>query len=447
MLTFLGIAFIFLFGFLLSIQITKDLNLHERLGISYPLGLGVFTLLMFIVLWAGVPITLINNSLILIVGTGSLLVIRKKRTKEIIDSALNQIRLPKISLLDLLLIVGIASLIGYSIFSSLYSPVDDWDSIVLYDFRAKVLLNETYFRDVLHSWNYFWGYPLLTSLAHLWIYLLGGKSPVFIYPLFYLSFILMFYGTIRRFSSRTISLVAALLPASDPLIFYQSMIAYTNIPYTFYLVSGSIYVFLWAKTSKKEYLILGGLLSGLSTWTRSVEPFWLANLIFVWGYSFYKKRYGSLVLYPFIFLLIQYPWRIFQKVLLKIPYTTEQIGTSLSILLKNLEIQRISLVLSYLYSSVFVTWGAGAILFVLTVLIGFFKQGWKRNYEFLIIIFINLLLLFLGTYILSFGSGTWIRIPDSAKRMSMFFIPMFDFYIFSSQIVGQMWRMRGQKIK
>jgi 4-amino-4-deoxy-L-arabinose transferase-like glycosyltransferase len=402
---------------------------------------------MFIVLWAGVPITLINNSLILIVGTGSLLVIRKKRTKEIIDSALNQIRLPKISLLDLLLIVGIASLIGYSIFSSLYSPVDDWDSIVLYDFRAKVLLNETYFRDVLHSWNYFWGYPLLTSLAHLWIYLLGGKSPVFIYPLFYLSFILMFYGTIRRFSSRTISLVAALLPASDPLIFYQSMIAYTNIPYTFYLVSGSIYVFLWAKTSKKEYLILGGLLSGLSTWTRSVEPFWLANLIFVWGYSFYKKRYGSLVLYPFIFLLIQYPWRIFQKVLLKIPYTTEQIGTSLSILLKNLEIQRISLVLSYLYSSVFVTWGAGAILFVLTVLIGFFKQGWKRNYEFLIIIFINLLLLFLGTYILSFGSGTWIRIPDSAKRMSMFFIPMFDFYIFSSQIVGQMWRMRGQKIK
>ena len=439
MLVFLGFAFTILFGFLISIQISKDLNLFERFGLSYPLGIGILTFLMFILSWAGVSISLINYSLILLFGMGMLLVVRWKTIRKTLGYIIKNIKISKISLLDKILIFSIASLAGYSVFVALYSPVVDWDSLVLYDFRAKVFLNAKYLADVLHNWGYFWGYPLLTSLGHLWVYLLGGKSPVFIYPLFYISFISIFYGILRRHSSRTISLIAALLLASNPLIFYQSMIAYTNIPYTLYIVCGAIYIFLWAKESNSAYLVLGALLTGLSTWTRSVEPFWLTNLIFVLVYSLYKKRFYSLVLYPLVFLSIQFPWRIFQKILVHVPYTTEQIGMSASFLLKNIDIGRVGKVFSYLYSSVFASWGFNAILFILVVFINIFYNRWKWPLEFLAIIFANLLLLFLGTYIFSFDTGTWILIPDSAKRMSMFFIPMFYFYIFSGQVFGKFW--------
>ena len=277
----------------------------------------------------------------------------------------------------------------------------------------------------------------MTSLAHLWVYLLGGNSPVFIYSLFYLSLLLIFYGTLRRYSSRTISLIATLLLASTPLFFYQSMFAYTNIPYTAYIVSGTIYIFLWAKNGKKEYLILGALLTGLSTWTRSVEPFWLTNLFFVLAHSLYKKRYSAWVLYPAVFLTIQSPWRIFQKILIHVPYVTDQIRGSASTLIGKFNIERAGLVLSYLYSSVFTSWGLSAILFIIIIFVNFFSRQWKWNFEFLILIFANLLLLFLGTYVFSFGVNSWLLIPDSARRMSMFFIPLFYFYIFSSKAIQE----------
>ena len=437
MLILLGFAFVILFGFFISSLIAKDLHLFEKLGLSFLLGLGIFTFLMFVFSWAGLPISLTDYSLILIVGIGLLLVIQRKTVKKTIVSTLKNIKMSKINLLDKILIVGIVSLVGYSLFTSLYTPVIDWDSLVLYDFRAKVFLNAKYLVDVLHSWGYFWGYPLLTSLAHLWVYLLGGNSPVFIYSLFYLSLLLIFYDSVRRYSSRTISLVATLLLASTPLIFYQSMIAYTNVPYTAYIVSGTIYIFLWAKMGKREYLILGALLTGLSTWTRSVEPFWLTNLLFVLAHSLYKKRYSALVLYPAVFLTIQFPWRIFQKILIHVPYVTDQIKGSVSTLMGKFSIGRAGLVLSYLYSSVFTSWGLSAILFVIIVFVNVFCRQWKWNFEFLILIFANLLLLFLGTYVFSFGVNSWLLIPDSARRMSMFFIPLFYFYIFSSKAIQE----------
>jgi len=245
------------------------------------------------------------------------------------------------------------------------------------------------------------------------------------------------YGSVRRYSSRSIALISALLLASNPLIFAQSTYAYTNLPYTLYIVSGTIYIYLWAKENNKGYLILGALLTGLSTWARSVEPFWLTNLLFVVVVSLYKKRYHSLILYPAVFLAIQFPWRVFQKIVNKVPYTTEQIGTTTSILFNNIDIGRAGIILSYLYSSVFATWGIGAIFFIFVILLNIFNNRWKVNIEFLLIILGNVLLLFLGTYILSYSTVHWDLIPDSVKRMSMFFMPMFYFYIFSGQAFGK----------
>ena len=141
MLVFIGFAFTILFGFLISSLITKDLSLFEKLGLSFLLGLGIFTFLMFVFSWAGLPISLTDYSLILIVGVGLLLVIQRKTIKRTIVSPLKSIKMSKINLLDKILIIGIVSLVGYSLFTSLYTPVIDWDSLVLYDFRAKVFLN------------------------------------------------------------------------------------------------------------------------------------------------------------------------------------------------------------------------------------------------------------------------------------------------------------------
>jgi len=134
MLVFLGFAVTIIFGFLISHLIAKKLNLLERLGLSYPIGMGIFTFLMFIFSWAGIEISLPAYSTLLIAGVGVLMIGKWKLIKKYISSTFRGVKMARISFLEKILIAAIASMVFYTIVVSLYSPVVDWDSLVLYDF-------------------------------------------------------------------------------------------------------------------------------------------------------------------------------------------------------------------------------------------------------------------------------------------------------------------------
>ena len=59
----------------------------------------------------------------------------------------------------------------------------------------------------------------------------------------------------------------------------------------------------------------------------------------------------------------------------------------------------------------------------------------------LLIIAANFVILIVGTYLFSLNYPGWDHIPDSARRMAMFFSPLFIFYIGSTDIFARIANM------
>ena len=312
MLTIFGLSLTILLGLFISLFLVPKMYSLERIGVSYVLGLGLMTFIMFIEFLFGVNFSL-NSSLvtILILVVILFFIVRKKALQFLIDirSDIHSIRLNKIEKV-ILIILGF--LFVFSLVCTLYWPVGAWDSLVLYDWRAKLFVTNGNMDEGI-SRGYFFGVPLLTSLAHTWVYFLGSKQPEFIYTLFFISFVLMYYGSLREFSKRLLSLFTVLILSTTPDVLIHSTFSYTNFPFTVYFVMSTIYMYIWMVKEKRGYLVLSAILLGLSAWTRSSEPFWIINVIVLIIFSLYKRKYFSPIVFTGLFFSLRQPWVIFEN--------------------------------------------------------------------------------------------------------------------------------------
>lgn len=96
--------------------------------------------------------------------------------------------------------------------------------------------------------------------------------------------------------------------------------------------------------------------------------------------------------------------------------------------LKMIDINRIILVSSYLYKNVFSSWGVILLAFLVILFMNIFINKNKKNIAFLFILLLFFAFLFVGTLAFSITFPSWQEIPDSARRMSMFFIPLIIYY-------------------
>jgi 4-amino-4-deoxy-L-arabinose transferase-like glycosyltransferase len=440
MLLFFGISLVIAFGYLLSILLVTEMRPPERLGTSFLLGFGVFTLLMFCYSTLGVKITLESTLLALAVCLSILFICLKLFKRKIfmdllgiVQSFLTLSRLEKI----IILIITMFALLSLVI--STYFPVNVWDAIALYDFRAKIITQQGFYIQIAKNFPYFGGYPLFTSLSHTLVYLFGGINPQFLYSFIYFSLVLIFYSTLREFVNRKISLITSLLLVTTPVIFDHSTFAYTNLPYTTFLVTGSIYLYIWlVKNKPVGYLILSALFIGLSTWTRVAEPFWVINILVLVLLSIYrfKKYLLSTLIYTFTFLLIKEPWSLVNNYQLansgasKASFVTAELSSYTAKLLGTpFDLTRIGEVAVFIYKHVIVSWYPLLFLFLICVFINFKDFFKKVNIFFLGAMLLHFSLLFYATYVFSFNFPEWTDIPDSTKRMAMFFIPPMIFYI------------------
>jgi hypothetical protein len=434
MLVFLGFSLTILLGLLLTLLIVPKMHPLERLGASYVLGLGLLTLFMFFYYLMGFKFNLTNTLGVLLLLILPLFILEKGKIGPYLAELKSKLGFKGFSLVEKGLVLAITGFILYSLICTLYWPVRTWDVLVLYDWRAKLFVDTGGMEEAIAR-GYFFGYPLLTSLAHSWVYLLGGVNPLFIYSLFLTAFTLMFYGAVRDFSPRTFSLIITLLFVTTPSILGSSTFAYTNFPYTVYFVMGSVYLYYWTIKKKNGYLIMAALMVGLSTWTRSSEPFWLAPLGALILYSFFRRKFLVPILYSLIFFPIQQSWLIYQEKMIETKSTIGQITESASILTRGIDFMRIKEMFLYLVNNVFVLWQPIFILFLIFILFEFKKYRWKNNYFFLVLILANFTLLALGVYIFTYTFVQWRSVPDSAARMSMFFPPLFLYYIATSKYI------------
>jgi len=431
MLVLLVIILIICFGYLISTIIIKNLPLFERIGLSYLLGMGLITLIIFLFSWVGIKITQTN---ILVILSGLIIILRlinlflkRKIVFRLpnIKGAIGQFKwYEKVAVF----LIGLAILVSFLI--ALYFPVYVWDALALYDFTAKIIAQKGFFVQIANNYFYFAQYPLLVSLGHTIVYLFGASNPQFIYSLYFLSFAFIMFYVIRKESTRLIALFGTLILVSSPRLFGHSTIAYTNLPYTIFYATGVIYLFIALTKDKYNYLLMSALMIGLSTWARAIEPLWIAEVLVVLLYSIYKKRVYPILIFVTIFLLIQRPWNVFQTQLYGGVYSVSgQVSLVGKALSSGISFSRVYKVFEYILRYVVSSWGPIFGLFVIAVFYDMKKRVNNKNLVMLLLIVVNILAIYVGTFIFSIRFEEWEVIPDSAVRMSMFFPPLMIYYI------------------
>jgi hypothetical protein len=426
---FVGFLLIFLFGYKLSRILLPGTEKLEQISLGYILGIGIFTFIWFLLNWAGIPYNLISGfvlllSLNIILFVVDRVICKTKKWKPIVNLSYFK----KLNTIEKFLLGIVIFLCVSALAQGIYWPIRYWDSLVLYDFRAKVFA-ETGFMQAAISRGYFFGYPLLTSLAHTWVYLLGGTNPSFLYALLYISLLISFFLNLKKLNiGRTTAIFLTAVVAVSPRLFDHTQWAYTNLPYSIYIILGSIYLYFGIKKKHFGAYVVSALLIGLSTWTRSAEPFWLSCVIGAIIFSLILRKWLWPIIYLGLFLPIMIPWRMFQEAYQEgtAKITTQIVSTAYG-LVNHISFSSIVATMDFVTRYVFEQYLIFFVIFVVALILKLIMKS--KNWLFLIIIVLDIGLTFLGTLSFVKYISYWHEIPDSLTRMVMFFPPMVIFLI------------------
>lgn len=374
----LGLASIFGFLLLNALGINRPLlSFGEQAALGYGLGLGLFTYLMFAVLALHIRLsfTLILGSLIFLTAGLGLISWSYRRSDfgfKSLPSTLIEAGLPQfsdnsiISRICWIILIVMAYFWVAALITAIYWPVWTWDSLTMFEFRGRAIFLEQNLDFLKHE--LYWGsFPLLTSLAHAFVYYLGGTIPKIIYPLYYLALIILFYINVSKISGNFVGILFTALLTTTPLLWEHATIAYTNLTFTFYYAIGVLYVYRWVLTSRLPFLLIGAILLGFSAWTRyGSEPLFLAVLLPLIVYAIIKKQPYAPFLLTAIFILFDLPWLLYQRYILEVrPTELYQIQ------LLRWDIPRLQLTLTYLgeYLTRFSTQGTIWLVFILLIIL------------------------------------------------------------------------------
>ena len=384
----------------------------EQLSLSFVLGAGGSTFLWFLLARAGMSLTphtyILSAAIFYAIGFALVKIFRPEK-----GHTNTRLGFSVISLI--ILSLGVLTIIISS-----YFPITSWDALTLYDFRGIVIAQTHSLAEIGIS-TYYLSYPLMTSLTHAMIYMFGGSNPQTFYALLYISLIGITFGRVQeRTGSSKLAILAALLIACSSYLFEHATISYTNLPYAVFFAGAVLYA--------PKSLILSGVLFGLSVWTRSAEPFWVAGIALVIYYAHNRKRYLEGVLAILIFLSFKIGWSTY----LLAEYTNNSLTATQSSLIYNTEIfSKIwlnrSSIISYV-SKFVITPHLG--VWMMAIIGGWAtltQLGKKRPgsavIEIIMFWFITSMVIG-GIAIFSTYYASWYSIGGSATRMLIFLIPL-----------------------
>jgi hypothetical protein len=416
---FIGFFLVLSFGYLLSVVILPKAKILELMSLGYILGIGIFTLFWFLLNWAGIPYNLLSG-FVLLSGLNILTLLASKvvrgkwfeKIKFDFHDFLNLTQIEKIGL-------GVLIFIFISVLAQcLYWPVHAWDSLVLYDFRAKVFV-ETGFMQSAIDRGYFFNYPLLTSLAHAWTYLLKGISPNILYAFWYLALLFNFSVNLKKLKTdRVIIIFLTLAVAISPRLFDHTQWAYTNLPYAIYITLGYIYLYFGMKNRDFGSYVISAILVGLSNWSRTLDPFWISAVIVAVVFPILMKK----KLWPLAYLVIVssllLPWRMFQSINNQGVAALNPAPQALHNVVQNLNLPFLKIIFDFFVTNVVSPYLIYFVLLGVIIVTKFYIKS--KVWLFAGLIVFDILLVFVGTVVLANNTVYWQDIPDSLVRMVMF---------------------------
>ncbi|KKR34288.1 MAG: hypothetical protein UT63_C0003G0004 [Candidatus Gottesmanbacteria bacterium GW2011_GWC2_39_8] len=399
-------------------------------SLSYLLGSGLITLYMFFLSLFGFltkPFVYSFSGLILI----SVFVKTKKNIYKRSFPKLN------FSFPEIILLVLLSFTLIFIFINNTYWPPTTWDALTLYDFRAKVLTQTGNLYSLIDAGqtpffiSYYTSSPYLTSLLHSFYYFFGSTNPQIIYFLYTLFFIILFIHGLNKFTIRANALLLGILVLTLPFIFSQTLVSYTNLPYTVYLDLAFIYLLLYLKKGGRENFLISLILIFFSVWTRNREPFWVIYPVIIFFFS--KRRRILLTVLSFVSIyFVSSFWQLPLNHLIQASVSSDKVFSgqpTIIDLIRFISISRLSEISYFLWISVFAEWKILLIIFSTVILFARLKLKEIFSDPLLWVIIFSVLLLFAGTYYLSLLRPFWKDIAGSAGRMMIFLPPLILFWI------------------
>ena len=393
----------------------------ENFAYALPLGIGLGTWLWYLGYLMGIDFTIPSFVLISLIVRIMLTVILRKIFPD--SSVKTDDSLNKIDKLTLAIIftLGLAHLT-----ITTYNPITAWDSLALYDFRGRTIAINHDLTDLTSS-SYYLSYPLMVSLMHSLVYQLGAVNPQGFHTLLFIAMIIIIWARTKNMTNSLFAALAALLSLTNYELFYHSSYAYTNIPYTVYLVTGILLLLYPTKSNRNNIsaqLLIGGLLIGLSTWIRSSEPFWVLGIFLLLWTGIKSKSYWSAILGIFFILTIRYSWLLYYTQALSQLSGVNRVESQFNpitvinrIIANYLEITWY-IILNIIYP--YLAGWVGAIFVLLATL----RKRSTAQLQLALLILILAGMVFAGIAVFSTYYATWTSIGDSARRMMLFMIPL-----------------------
>ena len=272
----LGLCVLAAFAGLGAVIVRAILGVHDRLalvGLSVPIGGGVLTWFLFLVSWAGIPLTpwssLVVWLLLLAVAVG---LVRSGRPR------LDIRRHPQPAKGDQLdawirpvAWLAFGGLIGLAGFISLGHAYGSWDAAAGWAAKGYGIAKEgTIFAgEVWGAWGL--AYPLNLPIQ-IGLFQMFGHDMVplskALFPIFLASLGLSAYRFWQlQGVSGTLSALGMVFLVSVPLVFLHGTQGYGNVPFTAYFVQGVLWGIIGLRWRDRRTTLMSGLLLGLSSWT------------------------------------------------------------------------------------------------------------------------------------------------------------------------------------
>ena len=319
--TFIGCNVLFLFP-----GKGLKLNIAETIAVSYGLGFGCISLEMLFFHFFGLGFT-VDGILMPWLPLVAINLVRYWRQAGIIDRLRPQlVPLSKLGVLDILLAVGVAIEVMYAFFRALIKPIESYDAIAIYAIRSKIFylakaIPADYFTAIARLFPHA-DYPLNIQLSETFLYMsmgsLNDQLVKVIFPLFFAAILCILYFAIRRFASRTYALILTFILASVPHFNNYATNAYLEMPLTFYVFIGGLFLLRWIEDNRAiGALVISAIATGLAGWTKNEGMMYCAIysvLVFVFvaskGRKVEKRDILSAVMYSGIIFLICLPWAL-----------------------------------------------------------------------------------------------------------------------------------------
>ena len=275
-----GLILAFLTGFLFIKRISPQFSWAESIGFAFPIGMFFITLAMFLMDWAGIPLTSTSVLLVAALLTVISIAFAFPRRHDIIGSFLQRPDFRKVNMVWLICLLLIVCAEYSNFLKTVYFPAYDRDSIAGFDTIGFVAAQEHTYRNMsifsgdympkIHQAGSYITYMPMLQLSYAYVYLLGALTSKAIPALVFLGFLFGFYGIVKRAtSSDTAAMVTTFCMMMTPEMFSFSSLSNTNVIHACMASSGILYVCLWQRRHEKPLLILGCLLLATNCWLRS----------------------------------------------------------------------------------------------------------------------------------------------------------------------------------